>query len=297
MRSCTQRDDALLATKLANASLLMLGDSTSAQVLWHACDAYSATELSFVDIPSRFRLRPNPYPRGRITRDNHACELPGEVTLGSFSHYGVTGPPYWTMAYPLAPWLADSTLGMVRRDMPKFRSLQRKRGDQVGDPTLIVASSGFWDIASWWANEQNFSRSWRLGANHTTRYVDAVSLFVSEVRRVFPRSAVVWRLMHPGLKHSISPSVVEKLNGAIRSVAPSWRLPLVDGEAFVNALSRREQPHLGAKPYGTVDGRHLHPYVNLALLNLLLNLVDRALRGALPYRWQLPGSKRAALHR
>ena len=38
------------------------------------------------------------------------------VALGNFSHYGATGPPYWAYAYPLAPWLGQTTLEQVRHD-------------------------------------------------------------------------------------------------------------------------------------------------------------------------------------
>ena len=63
------------------------------------------------------------------------------------------------------------------------------------------------------------------------------------------------------------------LNAAIRKAAPGWRLPLVDVETMVARLSKSEQPNLGrGPPYGTADGRHLHPFINMALLNLLLNL-------------------------
>ena len=38
------------------------------------------------------------------------------MALGNFSHYGATGPPYWAYAYPLAPWLRQTTLEHVRGD-------------------------------------------------------------------------------------------------------------------------------------------------------------------------------------
>ena len=42
--------------------------------------------------------------------DNHFCRISRSLLLGSFSHYGATGPPYWTFAYPLPPWRANTTL-------------------------------------------------------------------------------------------------------------------------------------------------------------------------------------------
>lgn len=282
LRSCSVRDEPLIAAELGNASVLMLGDSTSAQVLWHACEAFDSRPASFISVNARdFNVSLRKYSHRLRSLDNHACRLPGGVAFGSFSHYGATGPPYWAFAYPLAPWLANTTAGMMRRDAPKFRELTTPRG---ADPTLVVASSGFWDIAAWWAHEGNFSRHWSCNANHTIRYVAGVRMMVREVRRAFPRSAVVWRLMHPGQKHSISPRIVEEFNAGVRAAAPGWRLPLIDVEAMVGSLSRAGTPNLGrGAPYGTSDGRHLHPWVNMALLNVLLNVARRARDGELPY--------------
>ena len=288
--SCSVRDEPLLRSSLGNASVLMVGDSTSAQVLWHACDAYSARATSFIPVDAHaLNISLGKYKHRLRSLDNHACTLPGNLLLGSFSHYGATGPPYWVFAYPLAPWLRNSSVGMARHDMPKFRQLTPGHAD----PTLIVASSGFWDIAAWWAHQGNFSRGFRINSNHTAQYVTGVRRLVREVRRAFPRSMVVWRLMHPGSKHSITPRIVHDLNAAVRAAAPSWHLPLLDTEAMVTSLSRSAQPNLGrVPPYGTADGRHLHPYINMALLNLIFNLAARA-RGAeesgqMPYSWRRP---------
>ena len=39
------------------------------------------------------------------------------------------------------------------------------------------------------------------------------------LRLEFPRSSVVWRTMHPGMKHSITPRVVADFNRAFRAAA------------------------------------------------------------------------------
>ena len=269
----------MLTSKLANASILLVGDSTSAQLLWHACEAFERKPSSFIRVNGRdYNISLKRYTHRLRSLDNHACRLPGNVLLGSFSHYGATGPPYWVFAYPLAPWLANTTAGMVRQDMPKIRSLT----SGGADPTVIVASSGFWDIASWWAHEGNFSKRWSIAANatavsYTARYVVGVRRLVNELRLAFPNSAVVWRLMHPGMKHSITPKTVAMLNAGVRRHAATWKLPLIDTETMVASLSRSASPSLGkGPPYGTQDGRHLHPWINLALLNLLLNVAKRA---------------------
>jgi hypothetical protein len=171
--------------------------------------------------------------------DNHACRLPGRIALGSFSHYGVLGPPYWAFAYPLPPWLGNTTWTQLLHDVPHFReemaaaagseaamvatgsvaamtaparttrgggadhtwgpwcaphcsrvepathgwsrgavprtsrahrsargAPSRRPAAVRGDPTLVVAGSGFWDIAGLWQHRGNFSRGWSADASH-----------------------------------------------------------------------------------------------------------------------------------
>ena len=287
MPSCVQRDAAKLAADLTNVSVLMMGDSTSAQLLWHSCEAFAVRPAPFVPVNiSQGSLKK--YSHRLRSLDNHVCHMPagiaggGQFVLGSFSHYGVTGPPYWAFAYPLPPWLSGSSFGMVREDVPRFR----QHVPRHADPTVIIASSGFWDIAAWWAHVGNYSKRWSLppdgdgatgGTNYTALYVHGVRRFVRDVRHQFPSSLVMWRLMHPGLKHSITPKVVARLNGAVRAAAPGWRLPLLDVEPMVASLSKSENAGLGNGPiYGTQDGRHLHPWLNVALLNVILNIAREA---------------------
>ena len=255
MPSCMSHDAGRLASDLTNVSVLMVGDSTSAQILWHACEGFQSKPHSFVPINTSLHGPLKRYNHRLRSLDNHACRLRRGLTLGSFSHYGVAGPPYWVFAYPLAPWLSDTSVGMVRNDMPRFRALTA-RGH---DPTLIVASSGFWDIASWWAHEGNFTKRWSVTLNdehdaaafraasntsstHESRYLHGVHRFVRELRRTFPRSQVVWRLMHPGAKHSITPRIVNRFNAAVRAAAQTWRLPLLDVEAMVLSLNSIHAP-------------------------------------------------------
>ena len=257
--SCVQRNDSLLANGLANTSVLMVGDSTSAQLLWHACEAFRARPQTLVVIdPSHGPLKK--YTHRLRSLDNHVCDLPADagterreqLVLGSFSHYGVTGPPYWAFAYPLPPWLSNTTFGMVREDMPRFRLHTVPR---ESDPTVVIASSGFWDIAAWWMHEGNFSKRWSLPVDEEAPVARA------------------------GLKHSITPRIVARLNAAVRAAAPSWRLPLLDVEPMIVSLSKSEQPGFGGPVYGTQDGRHLHPWLNIALLNVILNVVRHVSRG------------------
>ncbi len=273
LRSCSVRDEALLAADVGDASILMLGDSTSAQVLHHGCESLGSKPRPFIPIERNLpRATVNKYSHRLRSLDNHACTLPGGGSLSSFSHYGVTGPPFWAYAYPLAPWLANNTFEQVRRDMPHIRTFTSPRGS---DPELIIAGSGYWDVAAWWQWESNFSRSYRGAASpmHAESYAAGVTRLVRELRETFANSTVVWRLMHPGRRHSITPGVVHTLNSRVRELAPALHLPLLDTEAIAKGLSRTLTPSLGhADPYGTSDGRHLHEWVNLALLNVIFNL-------------------------
>lgn len=124
------------------------------------------------------------------------CRLLGKrggigLALGSFSHYGATGPPYWAYAYPLAPWLQDSSAEQARYQLSATSVLATqqvgllrvgwgargwiapliqtilvrvaqvmhdvpfftKRMGQGEPPRLVIVGSGFWDISAWWLHE------------------------------------------------------------------------------------------------------------------------------------------------
>ena len=160
--------------------------------------------------------------------------------------------------------------------MPDFRAAAL---GGVRDPTLIVVGSGFWDIASWWANEGQFHSGFMFNASHVRRYVHGARLLIGELRRVFPRARLLWRSLHPGYKHSITPAGAHALNEALRAHAQEWGLQFLDVGSMVQQLP----PKLGFLPsrspvYGTLDGRHLHEWLNLEVLNLILNAADEARR-------------------
>ena len=84
--------------------------------------------------------------------------------------------------------------------------------------------------------------------------------------------------MHPGMKHSITPRVVADFNRAFRAAASELSPPLarLEGEAMLQQLTPREYlPRSKTPIYGTSDGRHLWPYLNVALLNQVLNLLQQ----------------------
>ena len=275
LRDCVELHREALDS-LSNASVLMLGDSTSAQLADHACDTLGQPTRSFVAVPKNVPNR-SKYSHRLRSLDNHYCRLLGHgrghgLPLGTFSHYGVDGPPYWAYAYPLAPWLGNTSIQQVRENLPPFRDLIRGQ-----DPTIIVAGSGFWDIASWWANEGHFHSAFQWNATHARRYVQGVRRFVGAIRRTFPSSRLLWRTLHPGYKHSITPSGAHALNEALRAHAKDWGLRFLD----VGSMMQQLPPKLPFLPtrapvYGTLDGRHLHSWLNIELLNLILNAAGEA---------------------
>ena len=113
------------------------------------------------------------------------------------------------------------------------------------------------------------------------RYVAGAEQLLRATRRTFPHSRVVWRLMHPGFKHSITPPVVSMFNNAIRAKAADWGVGLFDVASMMEQLPRGPKPVPNPRertsPYGTLDGRHLHEWLNIALLNLLLNALRQAM--------------------
>jgi hypothetical protein len=79
------------------------------------------------------------------------------------------------------------------------------------------------------------------------------------------------------MKNGINPMVVTRFNSAVRAAALGWRLPLFDVEGMMASLSKSTNPGLGrGAVYGLQDGLHLHPWLNVALLNVILNLARPA---------------------
>ena len=71
------------------------------------------------------------------------------------------------------------------------------------------------------------------------------------------------------------------LNEAVRAHARDWGLHFLD----VGSMLQQLPPKLGFLParapvYGTLDGRHLHAWLNAEILNLILNAADQAQRAA-----------------
>ena len=103
--------------RLKNTSVLMIGDSTTTKMFNEVCDLFGASVKSFIDVPKE-GLDRQKYTHKLRSMDHHTCKLLSDgLTLGGFAHYGATGPPYWSFAYPLVPWLAPTTRGQIRHDM------------------------------------------------------------------------------------------------------------------------------------------------------------------------------------
>jgi hypothetical protein len=268
----------------SNASVLLLGDSTASYLHTHSCGAFGARPVPFIATGNLTAHQRYAYTHRLRSHDQHVCRLPighGDgVMLGIFAHYGVTGPPYWAYAYPLAPWLGSTTREMLATDTVCF-SATALRGR---DPTLIVLGSGFWDIAAWWANGighagGNFSRTFEVGPTHVEAYVSGVWQAVHTVRSVYPTSRLLWRTLHPGAKHKITPANCRMLNDAVRARAAEWRLELWEVGRMMEALPRLAFLSAKSPAYGTSDGRHLHEWLNIELLNLLLNALLETVAG------------------
>ena len=281
-----------LIRQLGNASILMVGDSTTTKLFDSVCELFQTNK------PKTFIPIPNGTVRGRYqhklrSADHHHCHLTKGLTLGAFAHYGVTGPPYWSFAYPLAPWLAQTTLGQIRQDLPRFRT----ETPAQSDPTLIVFTSGYWDISAWWRHEANFSRQFQAGPKHAAVYVERVREALQALRTEFPGSHIVWRTLHPGFKHSITGGVTHMLNGAVKAHAHSMGpLEILDVGDMVETLThdarlappaRVEKALLSTfsiptAAYGTYDGRHLWEWIDYEVFNVILNVVWQVLGKPVP---------------
>ena len=126
---------------------------------------------------------------------------------------------------------------------------------------------------------------WEANASYLPRYVAGAEQLLRATRRTFPQSKIVWRLMHPGYKHSITPPIVSMFNAAVRAKAADWGVGVLDVAAMMEQLPRGStkpvpSPRERTMPYGTLDGRHLHEWLNIALLNLLLNALRQTMRHA-----------------
>jgi len=122
------------------------------------------------------------------------------------------------------------------------------------------------------------------------QYVGAVAEMVRLIRVEFPTSRVVWRTLHPGFKHSITGGVTHMLNSAIKANAHLMGpLEILDAGEMTESLAmstsipaaRIEKQVLATfsiptAAYGTYDGRHLFPQIDLEIFNLILGLLWEA---------------------
>lgn len=276
--ACVQRHAATLAMLGgSNASVLLLGDSTASYLHTHSCGAFGSRPVPFIATGNLTARQRHTYAHRLRSHDQHVCRLPvgpgGDgVVLGIFAHYGVTGPPYWVYAYPLAPWLGSTTDQMLSTDTVCF-SASALRGR---DPTVVVLGSGYWDIAAWWAHGVghaggNFSNTFEVDATHVVAYVTGVVRAVSSLHTIYPSSRLLWRTLHPGAKHKITPANCRLLNAAVRARAAEMRLEIWDVGRMMQAVPQLAFLSVKSPAHGTSDGRHLHEWLNIELLNVLLN--------------------------
>ena len=125
--------NATLIEQLRDASVLMLGDSTSAKLLTDACSAFKQPLRTWIHPPKTLKNL-SKYRHRLSSADQTMCTLLGRprasdgaaagaplqkrslnLPLGSFSHYGVGDDPrrFWAYAYPLPPWLGATSFEQV----------------------------------------------------------------------------------------------------------------------------------------------------------------------------------------
>lgn len=292
---------------LRKLSVLMFGDSTSAYWLDTACKAggwrhyhefvnHSGYRLSY-NATSRKGSVEKPYYHAAVNTHNW-CEVGSPQTspptlfgagpaMGSFTHFGATGPPYWAAASPPAPWVANTTQGQIDANLPGFcDSVRRWRGAELGcdEPTLIMAHSGSWDLSAFWLHDGGRNASFQIEPSHIQRYVVGVRRLVRRLRLRFPRSRIVWRTAHPtlpqsygawGFSRAVNPFAVSALNEAVRAHAAEWGLEVLDTARMLQQLVPRgmlQTANVQNALVGSYDGRHLYPWLHLPLVNLLLNV-------------------------
>ena len=297
-RSCIRHDDDLVRRHLANLTLLAVGDSTSARTFHWLCQWFGASAPSSWlqdaehDAPGS---RARGY-RAGFSGANHLCRIPGGPVVGHFLHYGAVGPPYFN-ANPgtIVPYLANTTQGQVAENLPSFCQ-QAGCASVDGSPTLVVASSLLWDASAWAqhgssaATHDATARKWDVPYNFSDaqarEYTGAVHRMVHALRRRFPRAGVAWRTLHPSFKRGrgVSPASVEQLNQAVRAHAAQWGLPILDAGRMMAVRPYAEQPYIpllnprsnsSALAPGTEDGSHLMPWLEVPVVNLVLNQLAR----------------------
>ena len=316
-RRCVQVNASLMHA-LRRGSILMFGDSTAALLFETGCRTFSYGRRLWRPFPLDYNdtnassvgrydstasvasdktdLAPTWHHAKANTR--HLCELsrptdpasgPFGPAVGIFSHFGAAGPPYWASAYPPAPYVANTTLGMIEHQLPRFCegvNASRRGRVRLGcqEPSLIVANSGLWDLEAWWLHDGGRNGSFQLEPSHLKRYIDGVRRMCTALRRRFVHSRIVWRTIHPsnprrygswGSSWGVHPMAIEALNTAVRAFAPEMDLEIVDtGRMLQQLLPRGMLAHAAQhNVVGTWDGRHLYPWVHVPLLNLLLNLL------------------------
>ena len=150
---------------------------------------------------------------------------------------------------------------------------------------MIVANSGLWDLEGFWYHDANRAEHFQVRAEHVHRYLDGVRRFVATLRATFPRSRIVWRTAHPagpqrhgalGFSHVVQQQAMHALNEGVRAFAPAWGLELLDTARMLQGLVPTgilsKQSTIGG--VGLWDGLHLHQWVHIPLVNMMLNLLS-----------------------
>ena len=94
--------------RLRGASVLMVGDSTATRLLRSICTGLGL-ELRPWLTPPPTRSMYESFSGRAQNPSEHMCGTPGSLAtqepslrIAAWSHFGVTGPPYWPFAYPVS---------------------------------------------------------------------------------------------------------------------------------------------------------------------------------------------------
>lgn len=233
-------------------SALLIGDSTDRNKLHAACARFGTRAESYV---------PNLHLELAHGNSGYAaCALGSRVVLGQFMHYGVMDPPYFRYAYPVKPPLRNESYAHLSHDAILFRA----HANGGREPTLVVLQSYAWDIA---AECQRRHHS-RLLQGDIADWTARVVKSVRHVRRIFPRSKLMWRTSHPFSVFCATPTLIDRMNAAVRAV-----LPQKEGVSILEWNWMMNASHTPPECRGAL---HVTEKCNVQHVNVLLNiLTDR----------------------
>jgi hypothetical protein len=180
----------VLFDQLKGSCILMLGDSTDRQIYekWLPRWVTPGKKNEIWMPPSGAEL----LNKHQARTVGESCNVQDSFTLGRYTHYGVSAPPYWKLAhmYVNGPQDLDwgnTTEARVKHDVPKFF----RRCDENGHDKfkVVVLQSYLWDLA----RENLYGNTTRPSSRFISEWATNVTAMVSWVREAVPDALVAWR--------------------------------------------------------------------------------------------------------